>query len=103
MTKQGMSKVVKYRNLIKIDKCARCGYNEFKCSLQVHHKDSDRDNNNIDNLILLCANCHTALRYDKWKLSDIGLEDVEPAAPKYMLTTVEQEKAMIESLGIRFR
>lgn len=79
MTKKGESKIIKYRELIKIDKCARCGYNEFPCSLQVHHKDSDRDNNNTANLILLCANCHTALRYDRWKLSDIGLEDVKPA------------------------
>jgi len=103
MTREGESKVVKYRELIKIDKCARCGYNEFSCSLQVHHKDSDRDNNNLDNLVLLCANCHTALKYDRWELSDIGLENVERALPRHMRISVQEEQQMINSLGIKFR
>lgn len=103
MTKKGEAKIIKYRELIKIDKCARCGYNEFPCSLQVHHKDSDRDNNNTDNLILLCANCHTALRYDRWKLTDIGVEEVERAVPRHMRITLQEEQRVIEILGIRFR
>lgn len=27
--------------------------------LELHHKDGNRDNNNLDNLELLCPNCHT--------------------------------------------
>lgn len=27
-------------------------------SLQLHHKDGDRTNNEIDNLTYLCPNCH---------------------------------------------
>lgn len=103
MTKKGEGKVVNYRKLITIDKCARCGYNEFLCSLQVHHEDGDRNNNDIDNLILLCANCHIALRYGRWKLSDIGLKDVEHIAPLYMRITAEQEWEVINKLGIKFR
>lgn len=38
--------------------CNRCGFNANKAALVVHHKDRDRDNNNIDNLEILCANCH---------------------------------------------
>lgn len=38
-------------------KCERCGFNNI-LALDVHHKDSDRSNNNLDNLELLCCNCH---------------------------------------------
>lgn len=37
--------------------CERCDYNKYEI-LQVHHKDRDRDNNNFDNLELICPNCH---------------------------------------------
>lgn len=39
-------------------KCTRCGYDENKHALQVHHIDGDRSNNDLDNLEVLCANCH---------------------------------------------
>lgn len=38
--------------------CAVCGI-EDKDVLQVHHIDLNHDNNDIDNLIFLCANCHS--------------------------------------------
>lgn len=37
--------------------CIRCGYSN-KITLEVHHKDKDRNNNEISNLEILCANCH---------------------------------------------
>lgn len=37
--------------------CQRCGYSKFEI-LQVHHKDRDRKNNSLDNLELICPNCH---------------------------------------------
>lgn len=45
--------------LLKIrgNTCERCGYSKTKI-LQVHHKDRNRENNNIDNLELICPNCH---------------------------------------------
>lgn len=64
----------KLRELIEIDYCKRCGYNEFKCCLQVHHMDKDKTNNDTSNLILLCINCHRSLHYNRWKLEDIGIE-----------------------------
>ena len=39
-------------------RCYRCGYSENKAALVVHHKDHDRSNNAIENLEVLCANCH---------------------------------------------
>jgi phage terminase large subunit GpA-like protein len=38
--------------------CNKCGYTNI-IALEVHHKDKNRDNNSIDNLEILCANCHT--------------------------------------------
>lgn len=39
-------------------KCNRCGYDKYVGVLQVHHKDRDRTNNTLDNLEILCPNCH---------------------------------------------
>lgn len=38
--------------------CALCSFNNL-LALEVHHIDKDRLNNDISNLIILCANCHT--------------------------------------------
>lgn len=38
--------------------CNRCFYNEYVEILCVHHKDHNHCNNEIDNLELLCPNCH---------------------------------------------
>lgn len=38
-------------------KCEKCGI-DVPCILEVHHIDGDRKNNKLDNLKLLCANCH---------------------------------------------
>ena len=37
--------------------CVLCKYN-IKEVLEVHHKDYDRTNNAIENLVILCRNCH---------------------------------------------
>lgn len=41
--------------------CANCGWNEDKNILQVHHIDENRKNNALDNLMILCPNCHAKL------------------------------------------
>lgn len=46
---------------IKEYKCELCGitcWNEKPIVLEVHHIDGDRTNNFINNLLLLCPNCH---------------------------------------------
>jgi len=43
-------------------KCERCGYSKFQI-LHVHHKDRNRSNNNLDNLALICPNCHYEEHY----------------------------------------
>jgi len=38
--------------------CNECGEKE---KLHVHHKDCDKENDNIENLVILCAKCHMAI------------------------------------------
>jgi hypothetical protein len=38
--------------------CNRCGFDNEQ-ALEVHHRDRDRLNNDLSNLEILCANCHT--------------------------------------------
>ena len=51
-------------------KCAVCGYNEEPKILQVHHKDSNRTNNTVENLCILCPNCHAKITYGGYVLID---------------------------------
>lgn len=53
-------KALKYRDKafrqLKVE-CALCGYATEVC-LDVHHIDSNRLNNDISNLVILCPTCH---------------------------------------------
>lgn len=55
-----VKRLLKY-NLIEY-KCSCCGisdWNENPIVLQLHHKDGDHFNNTLENLTLLCPNCHS--------------------------------------------
>lgn len=58
--------------------CERCGYNKITQILEVHHKDRNRNNNNILNLEILCPNCHDEEHYltnsGKWLKRDLFVE-----------------------------
>lgn len=47
-----------YRKLLKLEKCNRCGYAQHVEILEIHHIDKNRKNNAIENLEVLCPNCH---------------------------------------------
>ena len=38
-------------------KCEKCNYNKYEI-LQIHHKDRNKNNNELSNLELICPNCH---------------------------------------------
>ena len=42
-----------------LDKCERCGFDSSPNILGVHHKDRNRNNNELENLEVLCPNCHS--------------------------------------------
>lgn len=48
--------------VLKIAKCESCGITEWNGKpivFQLHHKDGNHNNNNVNNLQLLCPNCHS--------------------------------------------
>ena len=49
--------------------CLRCGYDEFVCGIDIHHKDRNRNNNDKNNLTMLCSPCHRALHQGLWELN----------------------------------
>lgn len=42
--------------------CERCGFKKFEI-LVIHHKDRDRSHNELENLELICPNCHAEEHY----------------------------------------
>lgn len=44
--------------------CAFCRESD-KSKLQIHHKNQDRNNNDMSNLVCLCRSCHTDL-HNRW-------------------------------------
>lgn len=49
---------------IKEEKCERCGLSQWMgqpIPLELHHKDFNHFNNNLDNLMIVCSNCHMQL------------------------------------------
>lgn len=52
-------------------KCNRCEVENPKV-LRVHHKDRNRENNDLDNLEILCLNCH-ALEHDFNPVKNLGI------------------------------
>ena len=62
-----------YRDLFTEEEfvCARCGYSEFSCGVDIHHIDENRKNNSRDNLIPLCTPCHRGLHHGLWDLVSI--------------------------------
>ena len=59
------SKIQKRWFLENVGKCQNCCYNKIKEILEVHHIDRNRKNNKIDNLILICPNCHSEEHFFK--------------------------------------
>jgi hypothetical protein len=52
---------------LKENRCEQCGIDEWRgrpLSLQLHHKDGDGTNNTLENLEILCPNCHSLT--DTW-------------------------------------
>lgn len=60
-TMKTLKKYIRKYNLVEYV-CSNCGCNgEWhggKISLELHHKDGDKRNNELSNLIYLCPNCH---------------------------------------------
>lgn len=61
-------KIAKPLIYLRGHKCEKCGLSEWlgqPITLEVHHIDGDHYNNELDNLQLLCPNCHSFT--DNWR------------------------------------
>lgn len=60
--KQSVRKELLFRSK---GKCERCGKNLISAGIpyHVHHKDGNRKNNRMSNLMLVCPNCHERLTH----------------------------------------
>lgn len=65
-TGNGMVRPFIRQYLLEINnyKCSECGWNKInptsnKTPLEIHHKDGNYKNNQINNLQVLCPNCHS--------------------------------------------
>lgn len=62
----GTASIIDYRKVAfehKPKVCERCNYDKHQSAIIVHHKDRNRENNDITNLEVLCANCHLIEHY----------------------------------------
>lgn len=93
-------KVVTYRlqkvRLIELrgPTCERCGYNKVEI-LQIHHKDRDRQNNALDNLELICPNCHYEEHYGEvaeWSNAHVLRTWVVARLPRVRISPSPQPK-----------
>lgn len=50
--------------------CAVCHWDEDERILEVHHKNSDRSNNKVENLIILCPTCHRKITLGYYRLDE---------------------------------
>lgn len=55
-----------YRRMVVRDKCSVCGKNEGQ--IDAHHKNHDHFDNDPDNLMVLCASCHSRLHMQAYWL-----------------------------------
>jgi len=54
--------------------CEICGYTHV---LDIHHKDEDKLNNNLSNIIMLCPNCHMLVHRKRFTLKEIRILNKE--------------------------
>lgn len=63
------------RDGLKKHECERCHnthWNGLLIPLEVHHKDGDKSNNDLSNLMMLCPNCHAQTDFYRGRNKNSG-------------------------------
>ena len=80
-------------------KCECCGNTEWldkPITLEVHHKDGDNLNNELDNLQLLCPNCHS--QTENWRGKNIDKQKIEPIPEDKFVEALENSPNIRQAL-----
>lgn len=81
---------------LKGHQCENCGLSAWldqPISLEIHHKDGDHLNNEIENLQLLCPNCHSFTK--NWRGKNISKSE------KNIISEEEFVEALQNSISVR--
>jgi len=70
VTRQGVKRALKRRGIV-FERCADCGYDKYPQILGIHHIDDNPINHSIDNLIIICPNCHS-IRHNRHLIKPAG-------------------------------
>lgn len=82
-------KQIKEKNLLNYNNCNKCGiseWNKIKINLELHHKNGNRKDNRLENLIILCPNCHSQESIRKEKANLKGARDKKVSDEELVLT-----------------
>jgi hypothetical protein len=80
----------------KPERCVACGSTD---DIQIHHKDADRSNDDIDNLIPLCLSCHSRLHNTNNPPDE--LKELHAALPKDNLPENPDGSMDRRSIGVK--
>jgi predicted HNH restriction endonuclease len=77
-----------------MSECEKCGYDEVPGILIVHHKDRNRANNELNNLAVLCPNCHAIEHLEERKNKWQGHTSANPEKIRLRIATQEKRRAI---------
>lgn len=80
-------------------KCENCGLTEWNnelIPLEVHHKDGDHLNNELDNLQLLCPNCHALT--ENWRGRNISKAKTEIVPEEKFVEALRNSSSIRQAL-----
>jgi hypothetical protein len=82
--------------------CAKCGKTGTGKDIHIHHKDQNQKNNALENLIYLCAPCHSGWHRGEWSYKSSGLENTHlEEYPYESIVEVGNERVeALENLGL---
>lgn len=89
--KSNKLKIRLFESGLKIQTCECCGLSEWmgnKINLELHHMNGDSNDNRLENLQILCPNCHSMT--DNYRGKNVKRKKTEPSS--IWLDVIEQSK-----------
>lgn len=90
-----MIKALVYLRGHQCEKCSSAEWLGQPIILEVHHKDGDHLNNELDNLELLCPNCHALT--ENWRGKNMNNKK-EPVSEEQFVKALQENKSVRQAL-----